>query len=115
MGAIDFAYSEAAIPIDDSITIDGRRGVLDEETGDIVEDGTGKTLVEGAMGAAWNALSLARVLEAIKNFKGDDDDDDEFEWYSLLICTMTNGMQTAGKGIRWNGMWDSLRMHYETD
>ena len=33
-GAIDFAYSEAAIPIDDSITIDGRRGVLDEETGD---------------------------------------------------------------------------------
>ena len=23
--------------------------------------------------------------------------------------------QTAGKGIRWNGMWDSLRMHYEHD
>ncbi|EME8168442.1 hypothetical protein L6057_002674 [Enterococcus faecium] len=97
-GAIDFAYSEAAIPIDDSITIDGRRGVLDEETGDIVEDGTGKTLVEGAMGAAWNALSLARVLEAIKNFKGDDDDDDEFEWYSPLDLYYDEWYADGGKG-----------------
>ncbi|HFJ7926225.1 TPA: hypothetical protein ACGVXL_002375, partial [Enterococcus faecium] len=115
-GAIDFAYSEAAIPIDDSITIDGRRGVLDEETGDIVEDGTGKTLVEGAMGAAWNALSLARVLEAIKNFKGDDDDDDEFEWYSPLDLYYDEWYADGGKGHTMeNGMWDRLRMPYKPD
>ena len=110
------AYSEAAIPIDDSITIDGRRGVLDEETGDIVEDGTGKTLVEGAMGAAWNALSLARVLEAIKNFKGDDDDDDEFEWYSPLDLYYDEWYADGGKGHTMeNGMWDRLRMPYKPD
>ncbi len=31
--AISFSYSAEAIPNDDSLTIDGKRGVLDEETG----------------------------------------------------------------------------------
>ena len=50
------------------------------------------------MGAAWNALSLARVLEAIKNFKGDDDDGDEFEWYSPLDLYYDEWYADGGKG-----------------
>ncbi|EPI5831014.1 hypothetical protein ACS8I7_001846 [Enterococcus hirae] len=35
--AIEISYSADAIPYDDALTIDGRRGVLDEETGDIID------------------------------------------------------------------------------
>lgn len=95
---IDFVYSEVVILIDDLIMIDGWRGVLDEEIGDIVEDGIGKILVEGVMGVVWNVLSLVWVFEVIKNFKGDDGDDDEFEWYFFFDLYYDEWYVDGGKG-----------------
>lgn len=99
LGAIEFSYSEEAIPNDDSLTIDGKRGVLDEETGDIVEDGTKETLIKGAMGTAWNALSLKRLLAKIKELTGITEEElKEIEWYTPIDLYYDEHHAEGGRG-----------------
>lgn len=100
VGAIEFSYSAEALPNDDSITIDGKRGVLDEETGDIVEDKTRNILVRGAMGVAWDALSLARILANIKQLTTveEEEEEEEEEWYTPLDLYYDENFAFGGKG-----------------
>lgn len=83
VGAIEFSYSEGAIPYDDSITIDGKRGVLDKETGDIVEDGTENILVKRAMGTTWSLAASLIIANLIESLTEDDEEEDDY-WYTPL-------------------------------
>lgn len=82
VGAIEFSYSDEALPNDDSITIDGKRGVLDEETGNIIDDKTKEILILGAMGASWLSESLEKIYQKIKELADVDVEDEEIEWYT---------------------------------
>lgn len=97
IGAIEFSYSDEALPNDDSITIDGKRGVLDEETGDIVEDNTKDILVKGAMGTRWNAKSLQRVITKIRQLT-EVMPDDELELYTPIDLFYDEYVAEGGKG-----------------
>ncbi|OQO69602.1 hypothetical protein BH747_09770 [Enterococcus villorum] len=99
--AIEFSYSATAIPADDAITIDGRRGVLDEKTGDIIDEKNKKVLVKGAMGVTWTALSMKLIMDKIKEFKepnNDEDDEDKAEWYTPLDLYYDEYFANGGKG-----------------
>ena len=99
--AIEFSYSATAIPADDAITIDGRRGVLDEKNGDIIDEKTKKVLVKGAMGVTWTALSMKLIMDKIKEFKdpnNDEDDEDKAEWYTPLDLYYDEYFANGGKG-----------------
>ncbi|MDB1678133.1 MULTISPECIES: RNase A-like domain-containing protein [Enterococcus] len=99
--AISFSYSAEAIPNDDSLTIDGKRGVLDEETGDIVDDNTKEVLVKGAMGATWTSLSMKLLMEKIQEIKASEnngEDEDENEWYTPIDLYYDEYIADGGKG-----------------
>ncbi|MBO1301314.1 MULTISPECIES: RNase A-like domain-containing protein [unclassified Enterococcus] len=96
VGAIEFSYSEGAIPYDDSITIDGKRGVLDEETGNIIDDKTKEILVLGAMGASWLSESLEKIYTKIKELV--DVDVEEIEWYTPIDLYYDEHFADGGKG-----------------
>lgn len=83
VGAIEFSYSDEAVPNDDSITIDRKRGVLDEETGDIVEDGTENILVKRAMGTTWSLAASLIIANLIESLTEDDEEEDDY-WYTPL-------------------------------
>ncbi len=95
-GAIDFSYSEEAIPIDDSITVKEKRGVLDEETGDIIDDTTKEVLIKSALGTTWTSLSMQILRDRIKELKKEDDD--PFEWYTPLDLIYDELFARGGKG-----------------
>ena len=101
-GAIEISYSADAIPYDDALTIDGRRGVLDEETGDIIDGKTKDVLIKGALGATWTATSMAILKERIKELKEKDpnnkDDDEKFSWYTPIDLVYDEFFAKGGKG-----------------
>ncbi|EOH57737.1 hypothetical protein UA3_00402 [Enterococcus faecium EnGen0263] len=90
-GAIDFAYSEAAIPIDDSITIDGRRGVFDPDTGNIV-DQFGHILVFAPLGV-WTRELYNTLVEQLKQYEENED-----RWYTPLDLIYDERFADGGKG-----------------
>ncbi|EMF0036614.1 hypothetical protein OU489_001390 [Enterococcus hirae] len=100
--AIEISYSADAIPYDDALTIDGRRGVLDEETGDIIDGKTKDVLIKGALGATWTATSMALLKERIKELKEKDpnnkDDDEKFSWYTPIDLVYDEFFAKGGKG-----------------
>ncbi|AND73735.1 hypothetical protein A6P53_11475 [Enterococcus hirae] len=100
--AIEISYSADAIPYDDALTIDGRRGVLDEETGDIIDGKTKDVLIKGALGATWTAASMALLKERIKELKEKDpnnkDDDEGFSWYTPVDLVYDELFANGGKG-----------------
>ena len=89
--AIDFAYSEAAIPIDDSITIDGRRGVFDPDTGNIV-DQFGHILVFAPLGV-WTRELYNTLVEQLKQYEENED-----RWYTPLDLIYDERFADGGKG-----------------
>lgn len=98
VGAIEFSYSAEALPNDDSITIDGKRGVLDEETGNIIDDKTKEILVLGAMGASWLSESLEKIYQKIKELADVDIEDEEIEWYTPVDLYYDEHFADGGKG-----------------
>lgn len=97
--AISFSYSAEAIPDDDSLPIDGKRGVSDEETGDIVEENTKEALIKGAVGATWNSLSMKFLMDQIQEIKAsENNDEDENEWYTPIDLYYDEYIVNGGKG-----------------
>lgn len=75
--AIRFAYNTEAIPHDDALTIDGKRGVFDPETGNVI-DVDGKVLLAGALGG-WTLVNYQTFVNQLKKWEPD-----EKKWYTPL-------------------------------
>ncbi|WP_165006445.1 MULTISPECIES: RNase A-like domain-containing protein [unclassified Enterococcus] len=90
-GAIDFTYNAAAIPVDDAITIDGRRGLFDPDTGNIV-DQFGHVLLFAPLGV-WTRELYNTLVEQLKQYEENED-----RWYTPLDLYYDEHHADKGKG-----------------
>ncbi|MGG5359106.1 MULTISPECIES: RNase A-like domain-containing protein [unclassified Enterococcus] len=76
--SIEFIYDAEAIPYDDAITIDGKRGVFDPATGHII-DVNGNILMAYTLGAAWTIINHNLYTSTVSKWEEDDS-----KWYTPL-------------------------------
>ncbi|MGG5338792.1 hypothetical protein IGJ48_001487 [Enterococcus pernyi] len=92
VGAIEFSYSDEAIPYDNALTIDGRRGTFDPETGSIINEGTNETLIASALGD-WTIASYNTLVAELRKY-----DDNEDAWYTPIDLIYDEYFAHGGKG-----------------
>lgn len=76
--SIEFIYDSEAIPYDDAITIDGKRGVFEPATGHII-DVNGNILMAYTLGAAWTIINYNAYAKIVSKWEEDDS-----KWYTPL-------------------------------
>ena len=113
VGAIEFSYSEGAIPYDNALTINGRRGVFDPETGSIINEGTNETLIDSALGD-WTIANYKTLVAELRKY-----DDNEDAWYTPLDLIYDEYYAHGGKGHTITDHviqnWDTLLTRIKDD